>query len=92
MATAPPSSPPCLTIDSTVLIAICAKEAGRHPLAHAELTTYANQGYEFYAPGNVVAECLYVLCRKLRDDGTLSQADHAAAVLRKCRSTCKGEP
>jgi predicted nucleic acid-binding protein len=69
-----------LTIDSNVLIAICAKEAGRHTLAHAELTAYAAQGYEFYAPGYILGECLYVLCRKLEVDGTLTLTEHAAAV------------
>ena len=80
MATVPPSKPPCLTIDSNVLIAICAKEAGRHTLAHAELTAYATQGYQFYAPGYILGECLYVLCRKLEVDRTLTPAEHAAAV------------
>lgn len=80
MATVPPSKPPCLTIDSSVLIAICAKEVGRHTLAHAELTAYATQGYEFYAPGYILGECLYVLCRKLESDGTLTPTEHAAAV------------
>lgn len=80
MATDPPSNPPCLTIDSNVLIAICAKEAGRHAIAHAELTAYATQGYELYAPGYILGECLYVLCRKLELDGTLTLTEHAAAV------------
>ena len=80
MATVPPSNPPCVTIDSNVLIAICAKEAGRHTLAHAELTAYANQGYDFYAPGYILGECLYVLCRKLEVDGTLTPVEHAAAI------------
>ncbi|MGO9599350.1 MAG: type II toxin-antitoxin system VapC family toxin [Isosphaeraceae bacterium] len=80
MATVSPSKQPCLTVDSNVLIAICAKEAGRHTLAHAELTAYATQGYEFYAPGLILGECLYVLCRKLELDGTLTPAEHAAAV------------
>ncbi len=81
MATSPPSSPPCLTIDSNVLIAICSKEAGRHVLAHAELASYATRGYEFYAPGYIVGECLYVLCRKLEVDRSITPAEHAAAVV-----------
>jgi predicted nucleic acid-binding protein len=80
MATVQPSKPPCLTIDSNILIAICAKEADRHVLAHGELTAYATQGYEFYAPGYILGECLYVLCRKLEVDGTLTLDEYAAAV------------
>jgi predicted nucleic acid-binding protein len=80
MATSPSSSPPCLTIDSNILIAICSKEAGRHVLAHAELTSYATRGYEFYAPGYIAGECLYVLCRKLEVDRSITPAEHAAAV------------
>ena len=80
MATNPPSRPPALTIDSNVLIAICSKEAGRHALAHAELMSDASRGFEFFAPGYIVGECLYVLCRKLEVDRTLTPAEHAAAV------------
>ncbi len=80
MATIPPTKPPCLTIDSNILIAICSKEAGRHTLAHDELMSYASQGYEFYAPGYILGECLYVLCRKLEVDGTLTPSEHAAAI------------
>jgi predicted nucleic acid-binding protein len=80
MATSSPTSPPCLTIDSNILIAICSKEVGRHTLADAELTSYAMRGYEFYAPGYIVGECLYVLCRKLEVDRSITPAEHAVAV------------
>jgi predicted nucleic acid-binding protein len=80
MATSPPTSSPCITIDSNVLIAICSKEAGRHVQAHAELTRYATRGYEFYAPGYILGECLYVLCRKLEVDRSITPAEHAAAI------------
>ena len=67
-------------IDSNVLIAICSKEAGRHAAAHAELTSYATRGYEFYAPGSILGECLYVLCRKVDVDRSITPAEHASAV------------
>jgi len=79
MAMMPASQPPSLTIDANVLIALCAKERDKHAIADAELTQCAQAGYRFYAPGVVVAECLYVLCKKL-EDNTLSRTDHAAAV------------
>ena len=61
MAANPSTRPPALVIDSTVLIAICSKELSRHTPAHTELTSYASLGHEFFPPGHVVADCLYVL-------------------------------
>jgi len=83
MATMPVSQPPSLTIDANVLIALCAKEVDRYDMADAELTRCAQAGYRFYAPGVVIAECLYVLCKKL-EDNSLSPTDHAAAVADLC--------
>ena len=78
--TNPPLLPGAVVIDASVVIAICAKEAGREPLALAELSLYSNQGYEFYAPGVLVSEALYVLCGK-EQTGTLTPADYRQAVL-----------
>jgi predicted nucleic acid-binding protein len=80
---APSSTPPlsgAVVIDANVIIAICAKEAGREPLALAELRHYSSQGYEFYAPGVVISEALYVLCGK-EQNGTLTAADYQRAIL-----------
>jgi predicted nucleic acid-binding protein len=79
MATAAKSNPPHLTIDANVLIALCSNEIDKYAIAHKELTQYAQAGYQFYAPGVIVAESLYVLCKKL-EDNSLSPGDHAAAV------------
>jgi predicted nucleic acid-binding protein len=84
MATGAPSNPPCVIIDSNILIAICCKEAGRHALAHAELVSYASRGYEFFAPGCIVSECLYVLAEKLDRHRTLTPGEHAAALSDLC--------
>jgi predicted nucleic acid-binding protein len=83
MAMLPVSQPPSLTIDANVLIALCAKERDKHAIADAELTRYAQAGYRFYAPGVVVAECLYVLCKKL-EENRISPTDHATAVADLC--------
>jgi predicted nucleic acid-binding protein len=83
MATTPASNPPSLIIDANVLIALCAKELDKYAVADAELTRRAQAGYVFYAPGVIVAECLYVLCKQL-EVGSLSTADHAAAVADLC--------
>jgi predicted nucleic acid-binding protein len=83
MATMPSSQLPSLIIDANILIALCAKEADKQAVASAELARYAQAGYQFYAPGVIIAECLYVLCKKL-DDRSLSPTDHAAAVADLC--------
>jgi predicted nucleic acid-binding protein len=68
-----------LTIDANVAVALSAKEVDKYETAKRELWKYARDGYQFYAPGVIVAECLFVLCKKL-NEGSLSSADHAAAV------------
>ncbi|HLK59640.1 MAG TPA: hypothetical protein VKU00_23975, partial [Chthonomonadaceae bacterium] len=53
--------------------------SGRDTLATAEITNYAQSGYQLYAPGVIVAETLFVLCGK-KTSGSLSLADYATAV------------
>ena len=65
--------------DANLVIAICAKEVGKEPLALAELARYSSLGYQFYAPGVLIAEALYVLCGK-EQSGTLPPADYARAL------------
>jgi len=79
MASNPTNSPGAVVIDANVVIAISAKEAGRDMAATAELTRYASLGYEWFAPGTIVSETLYILCGKL-NSGILSPADYATAV------------
>ncbi len=83
MAIAATSDPFCLTIDANVLIALCSKESDKFAIAQRELTQYAQAGYQFYAPGVIIAESLFVLCKKL-EDKSLSTSDHAAAVADLC--------
>ncbi len=84
MAASTPSNPPCVVIDSNVLIAISCKEAGRHALADAELVSYASRGCQFFAPGCIVSECLYVLAEKVNRHKTLTTVEHAAALADLC--------
>lgn len=79
MATPPTSSRPAVTIDANLVIAYCTKEAGTYAKAKAELEQYAKDGWQFYAPGVLVAEALFVFCKKL-EAGTLTTAEHAQAV------------
>ena len=83
MATAVATTPKLVVIDADVLIGICAKEPDKHPIATAELATYAASGSKVYAPGVIVSEALFVLCKKLQK-GDLNQADHDAAVRSLC--------
>jgi len=79
MASGTTTSPVSVVIDANVVIAICAKEADKLPAAEAQLRLYAGKGCQFFAPGVIVAECLFVFCRKL-NDGVLSPADHGKAL------------
>jgi predicted nucleic acid-binding protein len=68
-----------VVVDANVAIAICAREAPRDLVANAELLRYASAGYQFFAPGAIVAETLFILCGKLQQ-GTLTGAEHAQAI------------
>jgi predicted nucleic acid-binding protein len=79
MATTPPSSPPAIVIDASVLTALCAQEPGRYALAMQEVDQYAQAGSLFYAPSVIVSECLFALCRRLVE-GLLTAQEHGQAV------------
>lgn len=79
MAIVPPSDP-AVVLDANVVIALCAREADKHAIAEAALRQYALDGWLFYAPNVLVAECQYVLCGKLRN-GALRADEHRNAVL-----------
>jgi predicted nucleic acid-binding protein len=68
-----------IVVDANVLIAIVCNEANRVSVAHKELSHYASLGFGLYAPGVVVAECLYVICGKL-NNGTLTPTAYQTAV------------
>jgi predicted nucleic acid-binding protein len=68
-----------VALDATFVIAYCAKEPGRHAKADAELKNYAKNGWEFFAPGVLVAESLFVFRRKLTA-GQLTPVEHVQAV------------
>lgn len=80
MASGTTISPVSVVIDANVVIAICAKEADKLANAEAKMKEYAEQGCTFYAPGVILAECLFVFCRK-RNDSVLTAAEHSSAVL-----------
>jgi len=69
-----------VVIDASVAIALCAKEADKLANAEAKMKEYAKNGCAFYAPGVIIAECLFVFCNKLAA-GKLTAAEHNSAVL-----------
>ncbi len=75
----PISLPFAVVIDANILIAICSKEQQTYQTAKDAFDEYARQGAEFFAPNVIVAEVLFVLCRKL-DAGILTAAEHEKAV------------
>ena len=66
-------------VDASIAVAIVAKEVNTETIASAEIVRYSELGYRFFAPGVLVTETLYVLCKKL-ESGVLSGADHKQAV------------
>src|SRR5437764_8407270 len=81
MASTPPSSPTgAVVVDANVAVAIVSKESARESKASSELSAYSSKGFSFYAPGAIISETLFVLCRK-HADGFLPAADYAQAVI-----------
>lgn len=73
-----PSNAGAVVIDANVLVAICAKEPTGQTAEDA-LDDYAAQNWAFYAPGAILTEVLFILCRK-QQDGSLTEAEHREAV------------
>ena len=76
--TPPNSRTGAVVVDANVVISLAANEP-TELTASTEIARYSALGYEFFAPGVMVAETLYVLCGKM-NDGTLSATDHTLAV------------
>jgi len=80
MASWTTTSPVSVVIDANVVIALCAGEPDKLANAKAKIEEYSGKGCNFYAPGVIIAECLFVFCRKL-SDGVLTPVEHSSAVL-----------
>lgn len=81
MAAQPAANNPisAVVVDATIVVAISAKEAGREQQAIAQLGNYSAVGSQFYAPGVLAAEAIYVLCGK-EQSGALSPSDYVQAI------------
>jgi predicted nucleic acid-binding protein len=79
MATAVGTSPKLIALDANFIIGFCAKEPDKHSSVKVELTRFATEGAQAFAPGVIISEALFVFCKKL-EKGDLNPAQHAAAV------------
>lgn len=65
-------------IDANILISICAREPGYQTAVNA-LADYGAKGWILYAPGAILTEVPFVLCKK-QQNGLLTAAEHQAAI------------
>lgn len=63
----PTNNPDALVTDANILISVCSKEPTAATVKNV-LESCANNGWEFYAPNIIVAEVLYIFCRKLQNN------------------------
>lgn len=73
-----PTSSSAVVIDANILIAICSQEP-TYVTAEQALADYTAKNWTFYAPGAIVMEVLFILCKKLQD-GLINAATHKQAV------------
>jgi predicted nucleic acid-binding protein len=79
MATNPPSDPPVVVVDASVLISLCSKEPGTYLVALAQMRDYRRNGWIAYGPGVLISETLFALCRKLQN-AIITADQHARAI------------
>src|SRR5436309_13060303 len=72
------SSVGAVVVDANVLLGICTKEP-KEQTAETALTDYSTRNWQFYAPGVISGEFLFVACQKLQS-GLLTQAEYDNAV------------
>src|SRR5437899_2405239 len=80
MDSIPTVKPRAVVIDASFLVTLCARESDKFAQASAQMQSYAEDGFELFAPGIIVAETLFALCRK-EQSGDLTAPDHNSAVL-----------
>lgn len=72
------SNPGAVVVDANILISICAKEPSQQTAENA-LADYAAKGWVFYAPGAILTEVPFVLCKKLQS-GSLTEVKYREAI------------
>src|SRR6185369_7743793 len=78
-AMTPTNNPNAVVVDANILISICSKEQLTYTLADSAFKTYAQNGWDFFAPAVIVAEGMFALCNKLQA-GVLTQTGYEQAI------------
>lgn len=74
-----PSSASAVVIDASILISLCTKEPLTFAQSNTAFNDYGQKGWTYYAPNVIVAEVMFVICRKLQD-GQLTEIEHAESI------------
>lgn len=75
----PASNVSAAVLDASFLVGFCAKESNKFTPIKTRLDFYAANGWVLFAPGVVVGEVMYVLCKKRAEQG-MPEKDYRAAV------------
>jgi predicted nucleic acid-binding protein len=75
----PMNKPDAVVVDANILISLCSNEQHTSPLANTAFQTYAQKGWDFFAPNVIVAEGIFALCNKLQA-GVLTQTEYERAI------------
>ena len=75
----PTTNPNAVVVDANILISICSKEQLTYTIADSAFKTYAQNGWEFFAPNVIVAEGMFALCNKLQA-GVLTKTGYEQAI------------
>jgi predicted nucleic acid-binding protein len=81
MATISANNGGLLVVDASAAVSISAREVGNYQVALARMQRYERDGRIAHAPGVIVSECLFALCRKL-ETGSLAAARHTITIRR----------
>lgn len=79
MAMTPTSNPNAAVVDASLIVAIASKEAGTYLTAKNTFDSYAQSGWEFFAPHTIVGEVLFALCQKFAT-GVLTKSEYEQAI------------
>ncbi len=79
MAPTPTSNPNAAVVDASIIVSIASKEIGTYLVAKNAFDTYAQNGWEFFAPNVIVGEVMFALCQKFAT-GILTEAEYEQAI------------
>src|SRR5262249_22718426 len=74
-----PSSAGAAIIDANILVSLCTKEPLTFNQSNTAFNDYGQKGWTYHAPNVIVAEAMFVMCRKLQD-GQLTEIEHAESI------------